>query len=74
MRRRRALLVFLLPIVILGPALALTGLVDGSVSAITIGFGAVLLGVTIDYGLHVYFSLADLKRSPEVIPAPWFTR
>ena len=67
MRERRALLVFLLPVVILGPALALTGLVEGSISAITIGFGAVLLGVTIDYGLHLYFSLKDGKRSPEEV-------
>ena len=57
MRERRALLVFLVPVLIIGPALTLTGLVDGSVSAITIGFGAVLLGVTIDYGLHLYFAL-----------------
>ncbi len=57
MRERQAVLVFLLPVLIIGPALTLTGLVDGSVSAITIGFGAVLLGVTIDYGLHLYFAL-----------------
>lgn len=69
MRRRQALSVFLIPVVILGPALALTGLVDGSVSAITIGFGAVLLGVTIDYGLHLYFSFADRQRSPSEIVA-----
>ncbi len=69
MRRRQALFVFLIPVLILGPALALTGLVDGSVSAITIGFGAVLLGVTIDYGLHLYFSLADQQRSPGAIVA-----
>ncbi len=57
MRERQALLVFLVPVLIIGPALALTGLVEGSISAITIGFGAVLLGVTIDYGLHLYFAL-----------------
>ncbi|MCK5679289.1 MMPL family transporter, partial [bacterium] len=62
MRQWRALFVFLIPVVIMGPALALTSLIDGSVSAITIGFGAVLLGVTIDYGLHLYFSLADRSR------------
>ncbi len=69
MRRRQALSVFLIPVIILGPALALTGLVDGSVSAITIGFGAVLLGVTIDYGLHIYFSLAGRQRPPGEIVA-----
>ena len=69
MRRRRALLVFLLPIVILGPALALTGLIEGSISAITVGFGAVLLGVTIDYGLHLYFALQNRSQRPGLIVA-----
>ncbi|MEA3333147.1 MAG: efflux RND transporter permease subunit [Pseudomonadota bacterium] len=69
MRRRRALLVFLLPVAILGPALALTGLVEGSISAITVGFGAVLLGVTIDYGLHLYFALQNRARQPGLIVA-----
>ncbi len=67
MRERRALLVFLLPVAILGPALGLTGLVEGSISAITIGFGAVLMGVTIDYGLHLYFGLKDSGRPPEEV-------
>ncbi|MCD6430480.1 MAG: MMPL family transporter [Deltaproteobacteria bacterium] len=69
MRRGRALLVFLLPLAILGPALALTGLIEGSVSAITVGFGAVLLGVTIDYGLHLYFVLQNHKKRPGLIVA-----
>ena len=69
MRRRRALLVFLLPIAILGPALALTGLIEGSISAITVGFGAVLLGVTIDYGLHLYFALQNRSQRPGLIVA-----
>ena len=69
MRRRRALLVFLLPVAILGPALALTGLIEGSISAITVGFGAVLLGVTIDYGLHLYFALENRARRPGLIVA-----
>ncbi len=69
MRRRRALLVFLVPVAILGPALALTGLIEGSISAITIGFGAVLLGVTIDYGLHLYFALQNQSKGPRLIVA-----
>ncbi|MBN2809244.1 MAG: MMPL family transporter, partial [Deltaproteobacteria bacterium] len=69
MRRRRALLVFFLPVAILGPALALTGLIEGSISAITVGFGAVLLGVTIDYGLHLYFALQSREKPPQLIVA-----
>jgi predicted exporter len=33
------------------------GLVFNEVSAMTIGFGAVLLGIAVDFGLHVYFAL-----------------
>ncbi len=62
----KAFSVFLLPVLILGPALALTGLIDGSISAITIGFGAVLLGVAIDYGIHLYFALKSGTQAPAV--------
>jgi predicted exporter len=58
LRSRRGLLVFFLPLGVVGPALALTAAIQGSISAITVGFGAVLLGVTIDYALHPYFALA----------------
>jgi len=47
----------------MGPALALTGWVGGSLSAITVGFGAVLLGVGVDYGLHLYFALRAADQS-----------
>ncbi len=37
--------------------LLVTAVWSGPLSGITVGFGAVLLGITIDFGLHVYFAL-----------------
>ncbi len=61
LRSISAIAVYLLPLLALLVATAATQLVYGSISGITFGFGAVLLGITIDYGLHVYFPLLRLK-------------
>ncbi|MEA3466088.1 MAG: MMPL family transporter [Thermodesulfobacteriota bacterium] len=57
LRSWHALFVFLLPASVLGVSAAAVAVVFPSVSGITIGFGAVLLGITVDFTLHVYFSL-----------------
>ncbi len=62
LRTPQGVIVFFLPLIVVGPALALTAWIQGSVSAITAGFGAVLLGVTIDYALHPYFALRAASR------------
>ncbi len=57
LRSWRALYVFVLPASVLGFAVAAVAVFFPVVSGITIGFGAVLLGVTVDFTLHVYFSV-----------------
>jgi predicted exporter len=57
LRRVRALGVYLLPLFSILVALLVSSLWFGQLSGITVGFGAVLLGITIDFGLHVYFAL-----------------
>jgi predicted exporter len=57
LRSWRALFVFLLPLFSFAAALLAVSLAVERVSGITLGFGAVLLGITIDFGLHVYFAL-----------------
>jgi len=57
LRRLRALAVYLLPLFSIAVALLVSSLWCGQLSGITVGFGAVLLGITIDFGLHVYFAL-----------------
>jgi predicted exporter len=57
LRSCRALFVYLLPLLSFAVALLAVTLCYQQVSGITVGFGAVLLGITIDFGLHVYFAL-----------------
>ena len=57
LRSFRALFVYLLPLFSMVIALLVTGTCFETLSGITVGFGAVLLGITIDFGLHVYFAL-----------------
>lgn len=57
LRSWRALVVYLLPLFSFAVALLVVALCFDRVSGITVGFGAVLLGITIDFGLHVYFAL-----------------
>lgn len=57
LRSLQALFVYLLPLFSMAIALLVTGTCFETLSGITVGFGAVLLGITIDFGLHVYFAL-----------------
>ena len=57
MRTWGGLFVFLVPLAVLSFAAAGVSLIYGRVSAITIGFGAVLLGISVDFAIHVYFAL-----------------
>ncbi len=59
LRSLRALVVYLLPLFSMLVAVLVTALWFGTLSGITLGFGAVLLGITIDFGLHVYFALRN---------------
>jgi len=65
LRSIRALFVFLLPICVVCIAALAVAALFPVVSAITIGFGAVLLGITIDFGLHVYFALRHGDSPPQ---------
>jgi len=64
LRSARALFVFLLPVCVVCIAALAVAALFPVVSAITIGFGAVLLGITIDFGLHVYFALRHGEQAP----------
>jgi predicted exporter len=60
LRSRSGLIAFALPFCILPPAALATKAVFGSVSGITLGFGAVLMGVAVDYSIYVHFALRGL--------------
>lgn len=65
LRSLQALFVYLIPLFSFAMALLAVALCYEKVSGITVGFGAVLLGITIDFGLHVYFALRKDDASRE---------
>ncbi|OEU73577.1 MAG: hypothetical protein BA869_12675 [Desulfuromonadales bacterium C00003107] len=67
LRSPRAGFVFLLPIAVVCISAVAVSWFFSPVSAVTLGFGAVLLGITVDFGLHVYFALRRGGAAPEAI-------
>lgn len=63
LRSWKGILVFLVPSSVLCLATAGTLLIYDSVSAVTIAFGSVLLGISDDYPILVYFALSNKERS-----------
>ncbi|MBE0596280.1 MAG: transporter, partial [Desulfuromonadales bacterium] len=57
LRQWRAIFPLLVPLAVVCLAASAVGLLYGTVSAMTLGFGAVLLGISVDFALHVYFAL-----------------
>jgi len=55
--------VFLVPMAVFCIAAAVISLVYKSVAAVTIGFGAVLLGISMDFAIHVYFALQTQSQN-----------
>jgi uncharacterized protein len=64
LRHWRAIFVFAAPCVAVTAAILLTAAIFGRISAITVGFGAVLLGIADDYGLHMFFVLRRRESDP----------
>jgi uncharacterized protein len=64
LRNWRAVFVFAAPCIGVTAAILLTAAIFGRISAITVGFGAVLLGIADDYGLHMFFILRRRESDP----------
>lgn len=67
LRSWKGILVFLVPSSVLCLATAGTLLIYDSVSAVTLAFGSVLLGISDDYPILVYFALSRKERNPEQV-------
>lgn len=59
----RALLVITIPFLAAPTAIAITGMIFKEMSALALGFGIVLLGVAVDFSIHLYLGLAGSERS-----------
>ena len=58
------LCVYLVPVSVLCIAAAGVSVICETVSVVTIGFGAVLLGISVDVALHVYFAIRHNASNP----------
>ena len=63
-RSKRAVLIYLLPLLVLPPAALITQCVFGRLSGITLGFGSVVAGLSVDYAIYVYFALQASAGTP----------
>lgn len=63
LRSIRAVFVISVPFLAAFPAIGVTSLIFGSVSALALGFGIVLLGIGVDFAVHLYLGLSRGKRS-----------
>ena len=59
LRSKGALSIFLAPGVAIMSGLGTCAFIYPDMSAIVIGFGAVLMGISIDFAVHTYFALAE---------------
>ncbi len=73
-RKKSIFLILFLPAIFGGSlSLAILYLIKGSISAISLGIGSVLLGITVDYSLHLfthYRSIGDVKKVIRDISVP----
>ena len=68
-RERRALLLYLLPPLTVLVAAVVTASVFGSLSGITLGFSAVLLGMASDYSAYMWFALRGGREEQRAVIA-----
>jgi uncharacterized protein len=64
LRDIRAVAVFGVPFLAAPPAIALTLLLHGRVGGLALGFGIVLLGIAVDFSVHLYLALTREEGRP----------
>lgn len=75
LRSWQGIIVLIMPMLVLSWTIALISLFYSQISGFALSFGAVLTGISIDYGLHVYFALTSkqsLKNIFSNIKKPLF--
>lgn len=67
LRKLEAIWILSVPLCTLLCATGIYALTFSVLSGIVLGFGAVLLGITLDYGVHVYLSLKEAKERRQAL-------
>lgn len=63
LRNVRALIVLSVPFMAAPLAIGITSLIFGKISALALGFGIVLLGIAVDFSIHLYLALSREEGS-----------
>ncbi|MDT8335499.1 MAG: hypothetical protein RQ753_07360 [Desulfurivibrionaceae bacterium] len=66
LRDRRALLLVAIPFLAAPPAVALLAGFYGKVSAMALGFGIVLLGIGVDFAVHIYLGARGIHSTGKI--------
>ncbi len=66
-RDPRAGAVFAIPMVAVVGALSLCAVVMGTLSPMAIGFGSVIAGIAVDYGIHIYIAVKRTASSADAV-------
>lgn len=66
-RRKRAVLIYLLPLLVIMPAAFVTQIIFGGISGITLAFGSVVAGLSVDYAVYVYFALSAVQNRQQAL-------
>lgn len=69
LRRAKALLIYLVPPAAMSFAAVAASFFFNGLSAVTIGFGSVLMGLSVDYCLYMYFAMKASKEQNRAINA-----
>ncbi len=67
LRSIKALLVLAIPFLAAPPAIIITAEIYQNVSALALGFGIVLLGIAVDFAIHLYFGLASTENQEDFL-------
>lgn len=60
LRSVKGFLVFAIPLMAAPPAIALASIIHGELSRLALGFGIVLLGIAVDFAIHMYLGKKSL--------------
>ncbi len=63
----RAVLIFLIPLISVLVSINLSAIVLGKLSYFIIGMGAVVAGIAVDYGIHVYLAVRTGAGKPDAV-------
>jgi len=69
LRTKKALLIYIVPAAVMSVAAVAVFFWFGGISGITIGFGSVLMGLSIDYSAYMYFALKSSKEQDRFLTA-----